>query len=76
MTTDIEYFDKEGTLLTLALSLLEKEKEELSLSKIAKKLDMSYFWLTKLTKGSIPNPSVNRIQHIVESLTSKKVKLV
>lgn len=62
-----------GTLLDKTLKLLkEDDRTPLELSQDT---GLSVYWLQKMKAGAIPDPSVNRTQHLYEYLTSAKLKV-
>lgn len=56
-------------LLTKTLELLENC--DLPLAEIAKESNLGYEWLKKLKGGTIPDPSVNRIQTLHDFLVQR-----
>ena len=63
--------DRAGSLVTVTLRLVNEEKR--GLLAVSQKTGVPFWWLRKFAAGKIPNPSVNRIQHLYEKLTGKKI---
>lgn len=57
-------------LLTKTLDLLKNC--ELTLAEIATKSNLGFEWLKKLKAGSIPDPSVNKIQKLHDFLVTQQ----
>lgn len=69
--------DQPGALHKRALELLAAEctKENGdALWLIAAKIKIPYHWLVALRRGAIKQPSVNRIQWMIEQLSGRKVR--
>jgi hypothetical protein len=64
-------YDSPGTLQQKAQKLLEGR----DLLEVFKETGLPFYWLRTFAGGGITNPSVNRIQHLVESLTKTKLKV-
>jgi hypothetical protein len=65
--------EPEGTLLRVTLEKLKSDKRSSSEISLATGLPLA--WLVSLRRGSVKNPSVNRVQKLYEQLTRKKLKL-
>ena len=63
MSNNIE---QEGTLL-------KRAKAQNKLTTMAYKTKLSHSWLNKIADGLILNPSVNKIQKVIEQDTGKKL---
>lgn len=68
--------DKIGMLHQRALDLLEREcaKGDNALWLIAANIGIPYHWLIALRNGRIKQPSVNRIEWMVEKLSGRKIR--
>ncbi len=62
--------DRPGALMTATLKLLNKS--QMSLFNISRKTGVPFYWLRKFAAGRIPNPSVNRVQFLHDSLSNAK----
>lgn len=62
-----------GTLLDRTLKLLEEDTRPLMDLSLA--TGISIYWLQKMKAGAIPDPSVNRTQHLYEYLSETKLKV-
>lgn len=65
--------DAPGSLLERVKKLVKEEKR--GLLAVSVKTGVPVFWLRKFAAGKIPNPSVNRIQHLFEKLSGSKLSL-
>lgn len=63
--------DKPNTLLAATIDMIRKDKR--TRLDQALELTVPYHWLSQLMAGNIKSPSVNRIQHIYEQLSGKKL---
>lgn len=63
--------DKPNTLLAETINLMKKDSR--TRFEQAVQMDTPYHWLTQLMAGNITNPSVNRVQHLYEQLSGKKL---
>lgn len=43
-----------------------------SADKLAKRLDVPYWWLVKFRAGAIQNPSIERLQRVVDFMAAEK----
>lgn len=59
--------DAPGTLMRATIQLLKED--ERTLPELAHQTGMPFYWLRLFASGKIPNPSVNRLQHLYEALT-------
>lgn len=68
--------DEVGSMHQRALDLLAKEleKEDQALHIVAAEIKVPYHWLVALYYRRIKQPSVNRIQWIVEQLSGRTVR--
>jgi hypothetical protein len=68
--------DQPGGLMLRAKELLKREVERDgdALWIIAARVGVPYHWLVALQRDAIKQPSVNRIQHLVEQLSGKAVR--
>lgn len=62
-----------GTLLQETLRLLKDRQQ--TLPELAISSELPFHWLRKLASREIDDPSVNRIQHLWECLTGRKLVL-
>lgn len=62
-----------GTLMQRTIEMLDELPNGESLPEFAARLGISYYWLRKFKSGEIPNPSVNKVQHLYEELTGKSL---
>jgi hypothetical protein len=65
--------DQPGSLMASTLTLLKDDKRT-SLD-IHKETGLSFYWLKKFGNGCMENPSVNKVQHLWEFLSSKKLNV-
>lgn len=63
--------DRPGTLVTEVRKMLKADvRPQLQM---ATELRVPYHWLKSFMAGAIVDPSVNRIQHIYEQLTGRRL---
>lgn len=62
-----------GSLYARTLELLHSCGKTLPL--IYKETDIPFYWLRKFSSGTIPDPSVNRVQRLYEYLSGKKLEV-
>lgn len=62
-----------GSLYSRTLELLHASGKSLPL--IYKETDIPFYWLRKFSSGTIPDPSVNRVQRLYEYLVGKKLEV-
>lgn len=62
-----------GSLYARTLELLQASDKSLPL--IYKETDIPFYWLRKFSSGTVPNPSVNRVQRLYEYLSGKKLEV-
>lgn len=69
--------DQPGMLHQKALELLEIElqKEDNALWVIAARAGVPFHWLVSLRRGATKQPSVNRIEHLIQYLTGRTVRI-
>lgn len=60
-----------GTLLTATLRLVHSDGR--NLPDMAVDTKVPFYWLRKFSSGNVKSPSVNRIQHLYEELSGKKL---
>lgn len=70
MSTEQKYCHLASSLFDETLKLC---KEHPSQVKLAEEAGVPYFWLRKFTKGEIPDPGVNRVQRLYETLTGQSL---
>lgn len=70
---ETEKFDQPGTLLKAALREIKDSK--LTVFALHKKTGLPPDWLSQVKRGTIENPSVNRIQFLYERMTGKKLRV-
>jgi len=61
--------NKQGTLLTKTRRLLKGA----DIAEVAAETGLSFYWLNKIAKGEIKDPSVNKVQRVYEKLSRKKL---
>lgn len=61
----------QNNLCERTLTLLRKSKTPLP--DLAQRAGLPYYWLKSFKSGAIADPSVNRVQHLYEYLTGKKL---
>lgn len=65
-------FDQPGTLLKAVVADLALRKDP-GLVSLCKDTGVPYFWLRKVARNEIKNPSVNRVQFLYEHITGTKL---
>ena len=66
-------FDVPGTLMVKCHELLKRDDRDLLT--IHKETGIPFYWLREFVAYRIKNPSVNRIQFLVEKLTNKQLEV-
>ena len=62
----------QGTLLNKTIQLLHNNRP---LEKVSRETGLSLYWLQKLVRSEIPDPSVNKVQKLYEHLAQQELNL-